>query len=57
MELVILFGGASFEHEISVVSAITVMKKLEKRFRLSFVFCTPEHSFYLIPKEKMKAKK
>ncbi len=54
MKLTILFGGASFEHEISIVSAITVKQKLTK-FELSFVFCDQDHSFYLIPSEKMKA--
>ncbi len=54
MKLTILFGGASFEHEISIVSAITLKQKLTK-FELSFVFCDQDHSFYLIPSEKMKA--
>ena len=54
MKLTILFGGASFEHEISIVSAITLKQKLTK-FELSFVFCDQDHSFYLIPSDKMKA--
>lgn len=54
MKLTILFGGASFEHEISIVSAITVKEKL-KSFDLSFIFCDQEHSFYLIDAQKMKA--
>jgi len=54
LKLTILFGGASFEHEISIVSAITLKQKLTK-FELSFVFCDQDHSFYLIPSEKMKA--
>lgn len=54
MKLTILFGGASFEHEISIVSAITLKQKLTK-FELSFVFCDQDHSFYLVPAEKMKA--
>ncbi|MDD2652272.1 MAG: D-alanine--D-alanine ligase [Sulfurimonas sp.] len=54
MKLTILFGGASFEHEISIVSAITLKQKITK-FELSFVFCDQDHSFYLIPSEKMKA--
>jgi len=51
----ILFGGASFEHEISIVSAITLKDKLEG-FDLSFVFCDVDHRFYLIDASKMKAK-
>jgi D-alanine-D-alanine ligase len=54
MKLAILFGGASFEHEISIVSAITVKAKLS-RFELSFIFCDQDHKFYLIDAAKMKA--
>jgi D-alanine-D-alanine ligase len=55
MKLAILFGGASFEHEISIVSAITVKGKLESTFDLSFIFCDQDHTFYLIEPSKMKA--
>lgn len=54
MKLAILFGGASYEHEISIVSAITVKGKLGA-FDLSFIFCDQDHQFYLIEGEKMKA--
>jgi len=54
LKLTILFGGASFEHEISIVSAITLKEKL-RDFDLSFVFCDQDHSFYLIDASKMKA--
>ena len=54
MKLTILFGGASFEHEISIVSAITVKEKLSN-FDLSFVFCDGDHQFYLIDPSKMRA--
>jgi len=54
LKLTILFGGASFEHEISIVSAITLKEKL-KKFDLSFVFCDQDHTFYLIDPSKMKA--
>ena len=56
MKLTILFGGASFEHEISIVSAITLKEKLQKSFELSFVFCDTDHCFYLVPYEMMVAK-
>ena len=55
MKLAIVFGGASFEHEISIVSAITVMEKLP-RFELTFIFCDQDHTFYLIDRPNMKAK-
>jgi len=54
LQLTILFGGASFEHEISIVSAITVKEKLSK-FDLNFIFCDGDHTFYLIDAAKMKA--
>ena len=55
MKLTILFGGASYEHEISIVSAITIKEKLSG-FDLNFVFCDQDHTFYLIDASKMKAK-
>lgn len=54
MKLALLFGGASFEHEISIVSAITVKEKLGM-FDLFFIFCDQDHHFYLIDPSKMKA--
>ncbi|QOY52981.1 D-alanine--D-alanine ligase [Candidatus Sulfurimonas baltica] len=54
MKLTILFGGASFEHEISIVSAITLKEKLSDS-DLSFVFCDQDHTFYLIEPSKMRA--
>lgn len=55
MKLNILFGGASYEHEISIVSAITLKEKLTK-FSLSYIFCDTDHTLYLIDASKMKAK-
>ena len=54
MKLAILFGGASFEHEISIVSAITVKEKL-RGFKLEFIFCDQDHTFYQIDASKMRA--
>jgi len=54
MNLAILFGGSSFEHEISIVSAITV-KKVLKNFSLSFIFCDANREFYLIDSKNMKS--
>ena len=50
----IIFGGKSFEHEISIVSAITVSKKISTID--TFIFLDTDHTFYLIDKEKLKAK-
>ncbi len=54
MELAILFGGQSFEHEISIVSATTLKEKL-RDFELTFIFCDQDHTLYKIENEKMKA--
>jgi len=50
----ILFGGNSYEHEISIVSAI-VLKKVIKG-DLEFIFCDENRNFYLIDQKKMNAK-
>jgi D-alanine-D-alanine ligase len=36
MKIAILFGGSSYEHEISIVSAITMKKVLKKVSAFSF---------------------
>ena len=54
MNIAILFGGSSFEHEISIVSAIT-LKKVLKKSNLSFIFVDSSREFYLIESEKMKS--
>lgn len=55
MKIAILFGGSSFEHEISIVSAIT-MKKVLKRSKLSFIFVDKDRDFYLIESSTMNSK-
>jgi D-alanine-D-alanine ligase len=54
MNIAILFGGSSFEHEISIVSAIT-LKKVLKKSTLSFIFVDPNREFYLIDSDNMKS--
>ncbi len=54
MNIAILFGGSSFEHEISIVSAITV-KKVLKDATLSFIFVDANREFYLIESKNMKS--
>ena len=49
----ILFGGVSYEHEISIVSAIT-LKDVIKEDKI-FIFCDANREFYLVDKEDMKA--
>ncbi len=55
MKLAILFGGSSFEHEISIVSAIT-MKKVLKKSTLTYIFVSADRKFYLIDTEKINSK-
>ena len=55
MNFLVIFGGSSFEHEISIVSAITLKEKIKKH-NLSFVFVDSNRDFYLIDKENMKSK-
>ncbi len=55
MNFLIIFGGSSFEHEISIVSAITLKDKIKKH-NLKFVFVDSNRDFYLIDKENMKSK-
>ena len=55
MKFIILFGGSSFEHEISIVSAITLKEKIKKH-NLDFIYVDENRDFYLIEKENMKSK-
>ncbi|PAF53739.1 D-alanine--D-alanine ligase A [Helicobacter sp. 13S00482-2] len=54
MKFSILFGGVSWEHEISIVSAISLKKVLGENIE-GFIFLDPSHRFYLIPAENMKS--
>ncbi len=55
MTFLILFGGSSFEHEISIVSAITLKDKIKKH-KLKYVFVNSNRDFYLIDEKNMKSK-
>ena len=55
MNIAILFGGSSFEHEISIVSAIT-MKKVLKKSTLTYIFVSPDREFYLVDTAKINSK-
>ncbi|MDR1451344.1 MAG: D-alanine--D-alanine ligase [Helicobacteraceae bacterium] len=50
---IILFGGQSYEHEISIVSAISLHKAISAQ--CAFVFLSPDRRFYLIDLIDMKA--
>ncbi|MDO7252546.1 D-alanine--D-alanine ligase [Helicobacter cappadocius] len=55
MKFSILFGGLSWEHEISIVSAISLKKVLGEKNVEGFIFLDSSHRFYLIPSESMKS--
>ncbi|AKF25708.1 D-alanine--D-alanine ligase [Sulfurovum lithotrophicum] len=55
MNIAILFGGSSFEHEISIVSAIT-MKKVLKKSTLTYIFVSADREFYLVDTDKINSK-
>ncbi len=53
MKLAIIFGGVSFEHEISIVSAIALKDVL--KFELIYIFLNENREFYLIPTDTIKS--
>lgn len=54
MKIGIVFGGKSYEHEISIVSAIAMKDVLKEE--LVYIFCDQNRDFYHIPTNVMKAK-
>ncbi|MDA3052559.1 D-alanine--D-alanine ligase [Campylobacter sp. JMF_01 NE2] len=54
MKYGIVFGGQSYEHEISIISAIAVKDAL-KGESLAFVFCDKDRRFFLIEEKNMRA--
>jgi D-alanine-D-alanine ligase len=54
MKCAILFGGVSYEHEISIVSAITLKDVL--KIDREFIFCDKDREFYLINEKDMTSK-
>ncbi|MCK9338177.1 MAG: D-alanine--D-alanine ligase [Arcobacteraceae bacterium] len=52
-KIAVFFGGMSYEHEISIVSAIAMKKVINQE--LVFVFVDPSREFYLIPNDKMRS--
>jgi len=50
----IVFGGISYEHEISIVSAIAMKDVLKEE--LVYIFCDQNRDFYHIPTDTIKSK-
>ena len=55
MNFAVIFGGNSFEHEISIVSAITLKDKI-KKLKLDFIYIDENRNMYIIDKKNMKSK-
>ncbi len=56
MTIAVLFGAHSFEHEISIVSAIA-LKKVLPQSTLVYIFCDYYRNFYLIPTNDITSKR
>ncbi len=54
MKIAIVFGAVSYEHEISIVSAIAMKDVLKSE--LVYIFCDKDREFYLIPTSKINSK-
>jgi D-alanine-D-alanine ligase len=54
LRVAIVFGGISWEHEISIVSAISLKDVLKNE--LIYIFLDKNREFYLIPTEKINSK-
>lgn len=53
MRFAVIFGAKSYEHEISIVSAIALKNVLKQE--LAFIFCDKFREFYLIESKDMRA--
>ncbi|QKF81420.1 D-alanine--D-alanine ligase [Halarcobacter ebronensis] len=54
MKIGIVFGGQSYEHEISIVSAIAMKDVLKEE--LIYIFCDQNRDFFHIPTNTIKSK-
>ncbi|WP_419770197.1 MAG: D-alanine--D-alanine ligase [Candidatus Marinarcus sp.] len=54
MKIAIVFGGSSYEHEISIVSSIAMKDVLKEE--LIYIFCDQNREFFEIPNKIIKSK-
>ncbi|MCH9814291.1 MAG: D-alanine--D-alanine ligase [Epsilonproteobacteria bacterium] len=54
MKIAIIFGAVSYEHEISIVSAIAMKDVLKEE--VVYIFCDKNREFYHIPTDEIKSK-
>ncbi|MDE5566769.1 MAG: hypothetical protein K2I77_07270 [Anaeroplasmataceae bacterium] len=50
----ILFGGKSFEHEISIVTAYQLKKRLSNNYKIHMIYISLDGDFYLADQMQMK---
>ncbi len=53
MRLGIIFGGASYEHEISIITAYQVKKKIEREYEIHLVFVDLKGQFFNADRMKL----
>ena len=53
MNIGILFGGNSLEHEISIVTAYQLKKRLEKDYNINMIYMDYDNSLYIADKMKL----
>lgn len=53
MRLGILFGGASYEHEISIVSAYQLKKRIEEKYEIHMIYISTDQEVFLADKLKI----
>ncbi|MDE7161894.1 MAG: ATP-grasp domain-containing protein, partial [Anaeroplasmataceae bacterium] len=53
MKLGILFGGASYEHEISIITAFQFKKRMEKEYEIHLIYVSLDGHFYNADKMKL----
>ena len=46
-KLCVIFGGASCEHDISIITAMQLCKNLEKKYKIEKIYLGLDNSFYL----------
>ncbi|MDE6655366.1 MAG: hypothetical protein K2J85_00060, partial [Anaeroplasmataceae bacterium] len=53
MKLGILFGGASYEHEISIITAFQLKKKIEAAYEIHMIYVSLDGKFYNADKMRL----
>ena len=48
--LFIIFGGASVEHDVSIVTALQTYNNLKDKYKLGLLYCSKDNLMYLMDK-------